>query len=195
MNIPRSRADAQTSGPAKRENPFRATKIWNLLVEHVRSEVRTKRRRWKLQYFDDCFRGCDIVRVLQSYVDNSPQMFKDVSRSQLRSFCQVLQDRNVIKPVQNASAKEENFEDGNRLYRFVEEVKEECEKACDKRRRTRSCDRVLRPIHGNSNRNLTEKRKRLTRRRSADDFLQNGLHEMQPLKKRRRSLDPEASIR
>ena len=99
--------------------PFKATKIWNELIEHLQTKVEQRRRRWKFQYYENCFRGGDVVEVLHAYVQNNPHLSKDATRGQVRSLCQILLEKRVIEcvTVENCS-KKENFEDNNRLYRF-----------------------------------------------------------------------------
>lgn len=101
--------------------PFKATKIWNELIEHLRTNVEQRRRRWKFQYYEKCFRGGDVVEVLHAYVQTNPHLSKDATRSQVRCLCQILLEKKVIECVivdNNNSSKKDSFEDNNRLYRF-----------------------------------------------------------------------------
>lgn len=100
--------------------PFKATKIWNELIEHLRTNVDQRRRRWKFQYYENCFRGGDVVEVLHAYVQSNPDLSKDATRSQMRCLCQILLEKRVIQSVTMDSNKPKScrFEDGNRLYRF-----------------------------------------------------------------------------
>lgn len=98
--------------------PFRATKIWNELIEHLRMKVEQRRRRWKFQYYENCFRGGDVVEVLHAYVQNNPHLSRNVTRSQVRSLCQILLEKKVIECVVVDNSKRDSFEDNNRLYRF-----------------------------------------------------------------------------
>lgn len=100
--------------------PFKATKIWNELIEHLRTNVDQRRRRWKFQYYENCFRGGDIVEVLHSYVQSNPHLSKDATRNQMRCLCQILLEKRVIESVTGDNNKPKNcsFADGNMLYRF-----------------------------------------------------------------------------
>ena len=98
--------------------PFKATKIWNELIEHLQTKVERRRKRWKFQYYENCFRGGDVVEVLHAYVQNNPDLSKDATRSQVRSLCQILLEKRVIECVTVENSKKDNFEDNNRLYRF-----------------------------------------------------------------------------
>ena len=103
-------------------DPFKATKIWNELIEHLRTSVEQRRRRWKFQYYENCFRGGDVVEVLHTYVHSNPDLSKDATRSQVRSLCQILLEKKVIECVTSdggsSKSKRDSFEDGNKLYRF-----------------------------------------------------------------------------
>lgn len=102
--------------------PFKATKIWNELIEHLRTSVEQRRRRWKFQYYENCFRGGDVVEVLHTYVQSNPDLSKDATRGQVRSLCQILLEKKVIECVTSdggsGKSKRDSFEDGNKLYRF-----------------------------------------------------------------------------
>ena len=103
--------------------PFRATKIWNELIEHLRTNVEQRRRRWKFQYYENCFRGGDVVELLHAYVQSNPHLTKDATRSQVRCLCQILLEKRVIECVNldSTKLKRDSFEDNNRLYRFASE--------------------------------------------------------------------------
>ena len=101
--------------------PFKATKIWNELIEHLQTKVEQRRRRWKFQYYENCFRGVDFVEILHAYVQNNPHLSKDATRSQVRSLCQILLEKRVIECVNVENGKKDSFEDNNRLYRFSSE--------------------------------------------------------------------------
>ena len=100
--------------------PFKATKIWNDLVEHLRTNVEHRRRRWKFQYYENCFRGGDVIEVLHSYIQSNPHLSNDATRDQVRCFCQILLEKRIIECVttENSKTKSYCFEGGNKLYRF-----------------------------------------------------------------------------
>lgn len=98
--------------------PFRATKIWNELIEHLRTNVEQRRRRWKFQYYENSFRSGDVVEVLHAYVQSNPHLSKNATRGQVRSLCQILLEKRVIECVAADNSKKDSFEDNNRLYRF-----------------------------------------------------------------------------
>ncbi|XP_014662640.1 PREDICTED: DEP domain-containing protein 7-like isoform X2 [Priapulus caudatus] len=103
--------------------PFRATKIWNDIIEHLRERVEVKRRRQKVKYFDCCFTGQDAVNVLLRYLmQDSVNFGCDVSREKAVKLCQALMDYNVFEPVSPASPMDspKKFQDmATKLYRFT----------------------------------------------------------------------------
>lgn len=65
----------------KISGPFRATKIWNDLIEHLKSKVELKRRRYKMRHIESCFTGTDAVDVVLHFLLNDKEMFSsDLSR-------------------------------------------------------------------------------------------------------------------
>ncbi|EDO43724.1 predicted protein [Nematostella vectensis] len=97
--------------------PFKATKIWNTLVDHLKIRLEPRRRRWKLQIYEECFRGCDVMEELQNILFDHPELTSDPSRVHVKSLCQFLLENRVIECVCE-DLKREPFENG-RLYRFV----------------------------------------------------------------------------
>ena len=55
--------------------PFRATKIWNDLIEHVKGNVELKRRRHKMRHIESCFTGTDAVDVVLHFLLNERETF------------------------------------------------------------------------------------------------------------------------
>jgi len=104
--------------------PFKATKVWNELVEHLKTNLKPRRRRWKLQTFDNCFRGSDVLEQLQNYVFNHPELASDPNKVQVKSLAQKLLESQVIESVASTSeARKEIFDQGGKLYRFNTEYK------------------------------------------------------------------------
>ena len=112
-------AECRKSHNALNREPFKATKIWNDLIEHLKTNVEPRRRRWKFQHYENCFRGVDVVEILHAYVYSNPNLSKDPTRSQVRSLCQILLEKSVIECVTTTDpSKKDSFEDSNKLYRF-----------------------------------------------------------------------------
>ena len=62
--------------------PFKATNLWNDIIDQLRRNVTTKRRKVKGHAYDCCFHGADATDVvLQALHDeHSHHQFKEVSR-------------------------------------------------------------------------------------------------------------------
>lgn len=61
--------------------PFKATKIWHDLIDHLKSKVELKRRRHKMKSIDSCFTGTDAVDVVLHFLLNDRDTFSaDLSR-------------------------------------------------------------------------------------------------------------------
>jgi hypothetical protein len=100
-----------------RREKFKATAIWNDMVNHLRGNVVVKRRRWKMKSYDDCFQGSEAITVLHNYVKSHPEMRHTVSRAQLRNLCQIFVQKRILESVEDEKGE---FEDGSKLYRFVD---------------------------------------------------------------------------
>ena len=101
-----------------RREKFKATAIWNDMVNHLRGNVVVKRRRWKMKSYDDCFQGSEAIEVLQNYVKSHPDLRHTVSRAQLRNLCQIFVQKRILESVEDNQRTD--FEDGSKLYRFVD---------------------------------------------------------------------------
>ena len=60
--------------------PFRATQIWNEVIEHLKVKVELKKRRYKLRNYDDSFTGTDAVDVVLHYLLSDQENFCNLSR-------------------------------------------------------------------------------------------------------------------
>ena len=60
--------------------PFRATQIWNEVIEHLKEEVEVKRRRQLLRNYDNSFTGTDAVDVVLHYLLSGQDKFSNLSR-------------------------------------------------------------------------------------------------------------------
>ncbi|KAK3774571.1 hypothetical protein RRG08_035001 [Elysia crispata] len=104
--------------------PFRATKIWNDLIEHVKHNVELKRRRHKMRYIESCFTGTDAVDVVLHFLLNDRETFStDLSREKATKVCQMLMQRKVFHSATERAGSEKIsvFEDSSsKLYHLTE---------------------------------------------------------------------------
>lgn len=120
-NFERAVPFRESKGPF---GPFRATKIWNDLIEHVKSNVEVKRRRHKMRYIESCFTGTDAVDVVLHFLLNDRDNFSsDLSREKAAKVCQMLMQRKVFHSATDRvrSEKSSVFEDSSsKLYQLTE---------------------------------------------------------------------------
>ncbi|RUS81013.1 hypothetical protein EGW08_011218 [Elysia chlorotica] len=111
--------------------PFKATKIWKDLIEHVKCNVEIKRRRHKMRYIESCFTGTDAVDVVLHFLLNDRDTFStDLSREKATKVCQMLMQRKVFHSAteRGGSEKPSVFEDSSsKLYHLAEPKDEVCE--------------------------------------------------------------------
>ncbi|KAK3097684.1 hypothetical protein FSP39_012092 [Pinctada imbricata] len=105
-----------------RKGPFRATQIWNEIVDHMKSNIVCKRHRLKMRNYDNCFTGAHAVDVVMTYLLSDRNTFStDLSRDKAIKLCQSLMDRHVFSSVSSRSSEvKKGFDDShNKLFRFV----------------------------------------------------------------------------
>ncbi len=61
--------------------PFRATQLWNDIIDHMKDHIEVKRRRVKLRNYESCFTGTEAVDVVLERLQSERLNFtRDVSR-------------------------------------------------------------------------------------------------------------------
>ncbi|XP_072165167.1 DEP domain-containing protein 7-like [Diadema setosum] len=118
--------------PASTPGPFRATQLWNGIVEHLKLAVDVKTRKHLMRSYEDCFTGADAVDVICDYLERDSVEGRDITREKISKLCQYFLDQNIIEDVQasgNFGNKRALFEDSaSHFYRFCsKDVKEEFE--------------------------------------------------------------------
>nr|XP_014341203.1 PREDICTED: DEP domain-containing protein 4-like [Latimeria chalumnae] len=105
--------------------PFRATQLWNNIIQALQDQVEVRPRRQHLRTFGACFTGSDAVDVVLSHLmQNIYFSSNDISRLKAVRLCQALMDHKVFEPVGTKlfwKEKEAVFEDTNgSLYSFLD---------------------------------------------------------------------------
>ncbi|XP_016143389.1 DEP domain-containing protein 4 [Sinocyclocheilus grahami] len=105
--------------------PFRATQLWQNIIEALRTQVELGPRRQHLRVHHDCFTGSDAVDVVLSHLmQNIYFCSSEVSRLKAARLCQALMESRVFEPVGIKlfrRDKEMTFEDSScSLYRFLD---------------------------------------------------------------------------
>jgi len=111
-----------TSGSELSRGPFSATKLWNEVVQQMKSSVPVKRRRWRMKVFEDVFVASEALDWLHGFLKENPNFGADVTRQQAVQLCQKFLKNGIIT---DARGKQYNgmFEDNNHLYRFTDKVR------------------------------------------------------------------------
>ncbi|KAK2892615.1 hypothetical protein Q8A67_012603 [Cirrhinus molitorella] len=105
--------------------PFRATQLWQNIIEALRTQVELRPRRQHLRVYHDCFTGSDAVDVVLSHLmQNIYFCSSEVSRLKAARLCQALMESRVFEPIGMKlfrREKEMTFEDSScSLYRFLD---------------------------------------------------------------------------
>ncbi|XP_003198330.2 DEP domain-containing protein 4 [Danio rerio] len=105
--------------------PFRATQLWQNIIEALRTQVELRPRRQHLRVHHDCFTGTDAVDVVLSHLmQNIYFCSSEVSRLKAARLCQALMESRVFEPIGMKlfrREKEMSFEDSScSLYRFLD---------------------------------------------------------------------------
>ncbi|BFZ09926.1 hypothetical protein BsWGS_12965 [Bradybaena similaris] len=112
----------ESKGPL---GPFKATKIWHDLIDHLKSKVELKRRRHKMKSVDSCFTGTDAVDVVLHFLLNDRDTFSaDLSREKAVKVCQMLMQRKVFASAVDKPNIDKAFvfeDSSGKLYQFIGE--------------------------------------------------------------------------
>lgn len=108
--------------PIATPGPFKATQIWNGIVDHLKAAVDVRTRKHMMRSYEDCFLGSDAVDVICGYLERENSDVKDVTREKIAKLCQYFLDQNIMEDAQacgNAGHKRALFMDNNsHYYRF-----------------------------------------------------------------------------
>ncbi|XP_030844492.1 DEP domain-containing protein 7 [Strongylocentrotus purpuratus] len=109
--------------PNSTPGPFRATKMWNAIVDHLKTAVDVRTRKHMMRSYEDCFLGSDAVDVICDYLERENSDVKDVTREKIAKLCQYFLDQNIMEDAQafwNIGHKRAVFMDSNsQYYRFT----------------------------------------------------------------------------
>ncbi|XP_071799875.1 DEP domain-containing protein 1A-like [Asterias amurensis] len=103
--------------------PFKATKLWNMIIQEFRSGMPLKRHRKGLRSrpYDNCFTSSEAVEWLHEYLQNCDRFGPWVTKSQTISLLEKFLQSKVIQVVKGSTkgSSTPKFEDNGDLYRFV----------------------------------------------------------------------------
>ncbi|XP_039254421.1 DEP domain-containing protein 1B-like [Styela clava] len=99
---------------------YKATTIWNELLNAFRDRLNCKKHRRNLKTYDNCFTGSGAADVMHSVLLENENVSQDVTRSQAIKLLQKFLFEHVIETI-NGKWENELFTDTNRLYRLYGE--------------------------------------------------------------------------
>ena len=97
-------------------DPFKATLLWERIVQHMEAHIKCGRHTHKLKIYDRCFRGTQAVACLSTYLNAT--LSRTISREQVLTLCQKLVRTGVMEDVRDCDAV--TFKEGH-LYRLSKE--------------------------------------------------------------------------
>uniref|UniRef100_H2Z936 DEP domain-containing protein n=1 Tax=Ciona savignyi TaxID=51511 RepID=H2Z936_CIOSA len=100
--------------------PYRATKLWNEIVQQFRDGMVCRRHRRHLKLYSACFPANDSVDFLHNLLQNNPNIGSDVTRVQTLQLLRKFLKNHIIEDVHGKWGSE-NLADDNHLYRFSSE--------------------------------------------------------------------------
>lgn len=97
--------------------PYRATKLWNEIIELFRAGMPLRRHRLHFRTHDRCFTATEGTDWLNRLLRSNHNFGPDVTRYQTVQLLKKFLKNHVIEDIKGRWGKED-FEDNNRLYRF-----------------------------------------------------------------------------
>ncbi|XP_072108671.1 DEP domain-containing protein 1B-like isoform X1 [Mobula birostris] len=97
--------------------PYRATKLWNEIIELFRAGMPLKKHRLHFRTYDRCFTAAQGIDWLHELLRSNHNFGPEVTRYQTVQLLKKFLKNHVIEDIKGRWGKED-FEDNNRLYRF-----------------------------------------------------------------------------
>ncbi|XP_038068639.1 DEP domain-containing protein 1A-like isoform X2 [Patiria miniata] len=102
--------------------PFKATKLWNMIIRDFRAGMPLKRHRKGLRgrHHDNCFTSTEAIDWLHDYLQNCDRFGPWVTRAQTVSLLEKFLHSKVVQGVKGSTKSSPvKFEDNGDLYKFV----------------------------------------------------------------------------
>nr|XP_039255225.1 DEP domain-containing protein 1B-like [Styela clava] len=98
----------------KSENKaFKATRVWNVIVNSFETQMHCGRRRKNLRIHEDCFTGSSAVTTMHSILKEMKN-YENVSRCQAKKLLQKIMNQRIIEDV-NGKWSAEEFKDSGKI--------------------------------------------------------------------------------
>lgn len=109
--------DGTSASKVLTPGPYKATRLWNGIVQGFRADMQCKRHRRHLKTHSSCFTSSEAIDFLQKLLKENPNIGKEVTRQQTIQLLRKFLKNHVIEDVQGRWGTE-NFEDDGKLFRF-----------------------------------------------------------------------------
>ncbi|KAK3089623.1 hypothetical protein FSP39_005143 [Pinctada imbricata] len=97
--------------------PYRATKLWNDVIQTFRQEMPVSRHRRYMKTYDKCFTAGEAVDWLHEYLKSNCNFGPDVTRAQTLQLLQKFHRARVIEDVRGGKQNRPDVTDNGRLFR------------------------------------------------------------------------------
>ncbi|CAK8683233.1 unnamed protein product [Clavelina lepadiformis] len=105
--------------------PYRATKLWNEIIQLFSQGMPRRRHRRHLKLYNDCFTASEAIDFLHVLLKQNHNIGNEVTRMQTVQLLRKFYKNHIIEDIQGKWGSED-LHDDNRLYRFIN--KEEFER-------------------------------------------------------------------
>ncbi|XP_039274676.2 DEP domain-containing protein 1B-like [Styela clava] len=95
---------------------FKATLVWNNLVDNFKSKMQCKKIRRNLKIYEECFTGSSAVDTMH-FILLSKKQFGNISRIHVAKLLQKFIEKHLIEDIYGKWMNE-RFVDSGKLYRF-----------------------------------------------------------------------------
>jgi len=96
---------------------FKHTELWNSIIDHLKSNIHSRRHRSGIKYFDNCFNGAEFVDNLYEYLASKQSQFEnEVTKEKVAKLSQSIMESGLFEPISSTQTKFDNS--STRLYRF-----------------------------------------------------------------------------
>jgi len=110
---------------------FRATKMWNNLVQNFRSSIKLKKKRHFFKTYQNCFSSSDAISCMLNILQqqSSSNNSSSVTRTQAITILQSLYNANIFSDIKDNSNRTDandprQFLDNNKIFKLLPQTDE-----------------------------------------------------------------------
>ncbi|KAJ7425277.1 DEP domain-containing protein 1B [Pitangus sulphuratus] len=97
--------------------PYRATRLWNEIIELFRAGMPVRKHRYRFKSYDRCFKASEAVDILHELLGSNQNFGPEVTRDQTVKLLKKFLKNHVIEDIKGRWGKED-FQDDGHLYRL-----------------------------------------------------------------------------